>query len=176
MFNRILVAIDNSPWSEQVFNEAVSLAKATDANLMLLHVLSALDEEYIDPLFLQPTILYPEYQGNSSKYRKGWDKLKSDRLNWLRLLCDKATQLGVKTEFSQNMGEPCQMICDMARNWDADVIIIGRRGRRGISELLMGSVSNYVLHHAHCSVLVVQGIIVDTEEKQETAKVEIIHG
>jgi hypothetical protein len=34
---------------------------------------------------------------------------------------------------------------------------MGRRGRTGISELLLGSVSNYVTHHATCSVLIVQG-------------------
>lgn len=48
MLNRILVAIDNSSSSQQVFDEAVCLAKATDANLMLLHVLSPLDEQYVD--------------------------------------------------------------------------------------------------------------------------------
>lgn len=174
MLNKILVAIDNSQMSQQVFDEAVFLAKATDANLMLLHVLSTLDEQYIDPLFLQPTILYPELQGNNSKYANDWEKLKENRLNWLRWLCEQATQLGIKTEFSQNIGEPSRMICDMARNWEADVIVIGRRGRRGISEFLMGSVSNYVLHHAPCSVFTVQGIISHVEEARQTEKMEIV--
>ncbi len=38
----------------------------------------------------------------------------------------------------------------------ADLIVLGRRGRTGLAEALLGSVSNYVLHHAPCSVLVVQ--------------------
>jgi nucleotide-binding universal stress UspA family protein len=42
MFNKILVAIDNSENSSHVFEEALSLAKATGANLMLFHVLSPL--------------------------------------------------------------------------------------------------------------------------------------
>jgi nucleotide-binding universal stress UspA family protein len=174
MMNRILVAIDNSSSSQQVFDEAVSLAKATDANLMLLHVLSPLDEQYVDPLFLQPTILYPQLQGNNSKYAHDWEKLKQNRFNWLRYLCEQATELGVKAEFSLNIGEPSRMICDIARNWQADVIVIGRRGRRGISELLMGSVSNYVLHHAHCSLFTVQGIASDEEKVEERKKIEII--
>ena len=174
MFNKILVAIDNSQMSQQVFDEAVFLAKATDGNLMLLHVLSPLDEQYVDPLFLQPAILYPQLQGNNSKFAKDWDKLKQNRLNWLRWLCEQATQLGVKAEFSQNIGEPSRIICDMAKNWEADLIVIGRRGRRGISELFMGSVSNYVLHHAPCSVLTVQGIIHDTQRVDRTEKVEAI--
>jgi nucleotide-binding universal stress UspA family protein len=174
MLNRILVAIDSSSSSQQVFDEAVSLAKATDANLMLLHVLSPLDEQYVDPLFLQPTILYPQLQGNNSKYANDWEKLKQDRFNWLRYLCQQATELGVKAEFSLNIGEASRMICDIARNWQADVIVIGRRGRRGISELLMGSVSNYVLHHAHCSVLTIQGIASEKEKVDRREKAEVV--
>ncbi|MGB3758397.1 MAG: universal stress protein [Rivularia sp. (in: cyanobacteria)] len=174
MLNRILVAIDNSHMNQQVFDEAVSLAKATDANLMLLHVLSPLDEQYVDPLFLQPTILYPQLQGNNSKYANDWQKLKDNRFNWLSWLCEEATKLGVKTEFSLNIGEPSRMICDIARNWQADVIVIGRRGRRGISEFLMGSVSSYVLHRAHCSVFIVQGVFLDAEKERQTRKIEIV--
>ncbi|MEL7244153.1 MAG: universal stress protein [Cyanobacteria bacterium J06643_5] len=174
MLNRILVAVDNSQSSQQVFDEAVSLAKLTDANLMILHVLSPFDEQYVDPLFLQPTILYPQLQRNNSTYVNDWEKLKENRFNWLKWLCQQATQLGVKAEFSQNIGEASRMICDMARNWEADVIVIGRRGRQGISELLMGSVSNYVLHHAPCSVFIVQRIISDVEEVGNTKNVEII--
>lgn len=174
MFNRILVAIDHSVQSQQVLDEAVSLAKITNGHLMLLHVLSPLDEQYTDPLFLQPTILYPQLQPNNSKYANDWEKLKDTRLKWLRSLCEQVTELGVETEFSQNIGEPSQMICNMARNWEADVIVIGRRGRRGISEFLLGSVSNYVLHHAPCSVLTVQGIIHHSQEAIPTANVEVV--
>lgn len=174
MLNRILVAVDNSESNQQVFDEAVSLAKLTDASLMLLHVLSTFDEQYVDPLFLQPTILYPQLQRDNSRYLLDWEKLKENRFNWLKWLCQQATQLGVKAEFSQNIGEPSRMICDIARNWEADVIVIGRRGRQGISELLMGSVSNYVLHHAPCSVFTVQGIVARAKEIGQTKKVEII--
>jgi len=174
MLNKILVAVDNSDSSQNVFDEAVSLAKVTDASLMILHVLSPLDEQYVDPLFLQPTILYPQLQRNNSTYINDWEKLKENRLNWLKWLCQQATQLGVKAEFSQNIGEPSRTICDIAKSWDADVIVIGRRGRRGISELLMGSVSNYVLHHAFCSVFTVQGIIPSDKEIGQTKKVEIV--
>jgi nucleotide-binding universal stress UspA family protein len=47
----------------------------------------------------------------------------------------------------------------MARSWPADLIVIGRRGRTGLKEALMGSVSNYVVHHAPCTVMVVQDAI-----------------
>ncbi|MEO0355522.1 MAG: universal stress protein, partial [Cyanobacteria bacterium P01_A01_bin.3] len=46
-------------------------------------------------------------------------------------------------------------ICEIAKDWDADAIAIGRRGLGAIGELLVGSVSSYVMHHAHCSVFVI---------------------
>jgi nucleotide-binding universal stress UspA family protein len=56
------------------------------------------------------------------------------------------------------LGEAGSLICKAAQNWGTDLIVIGRRGHRWLSEILLGSVSNYVVHHALCSVLVVQGI------------------
>jgi nucleotide-binding universal stress UspA family protein len=54
------------------------------------------------------------------------------------------------------------MICQVAKDWGAELIMVGRRGNSGLSELILGSVSNYVVHHAHCSVLIVQ--LLDTEK------------
>ncbi|KST65582.1 universal stress protein [Mastigocoleus testarum] len=174
MFHNVLVAIDTSDISQYVFDEAVSLAKINDARLLLLHILNPLDEQYIDPVFVQPTILYPEYQAQRNEiHLKDWKKLKEDRLKWLHARYEEAKNLGIVTEFNQYVGEAGRTICDTALSWGADIIIMGRRGRRGLSEFFLGSVSNYVLHHACCSVLVVQGPANKTtdEEVSETEKI-----
>ena len=49
MFNKILVAIDSSPKSRSVFEAGISLAKTTRASLMLLHVLSSKEKDYLTP-------------------------------------------------------------------------------------------------------------------------------
>lgn len=49
MFQRILVAMDNSALAQHIFNKAVSLAKASDACLMLLHVVSPTGESHPTP-------------------------------------------------------------------------------------------------------------------------------
>jgi nucleotide-binding universal stress UspA family protein len=67
----------------------------------------------------------------------------------------QANTSGVNTEFTQNTGSPGRMICELATDWNADLIIMGRRGRSGLAEFFLGSVSNYVLHHAPCSVQIV---------------------
>lgn len=53
-------------------------------------------------------------------------------------------------------GSPERSICEIAQTWEADLIIVGSRGLTGIKEMFLGSVSNYVTHHAPCSVLIVR--------------------
>jgi nucleotide-binding universal stress UspA family protein len=55
-------------------------------------------------------------------------------------------------------GDPGHSICESAQNWGADLIVLGRRGRTGFAEAFLGSVSNYVVHHASCSVFVIQEV------------------
>ena len=60
-------------------------------------------------------------------------------------------------EFDCRLGNPGSVICDAAREWGADLIVVGRRGYKGLTEVLLGSVSSHVVRNAHCSVLIVQG-------------------
>lgn len=165
MFNKIIVAIDSSVMSRHVFAQALDLASANNARLMLLHVLSG-EQEGGPNLPLFPTIGY--YPGISDRtlelYRQQWQTLEQQGLEMLRDFAAQATAAGVVTEFSQTAGNPGRTICDIAASWQADLIAIGRRGLSGLSELFLGSVSNYVLHHAPCSVLTIQGSAIGTQE------------
>ncbi|HAA27037.1 MAG TPA: universal stress protein [Cyanobacteria bacterium UBA8553] len=156
MFHKMLVAIDNSKMSKYVFDEALYLAKSTNACLMLLHVLSPYEQGYPVMPALSSLVYYPKMQDEAVKaYLEEWETYKEQGLERLRSLAAKATALGVSTEFTQTPGTPGYAICDLACSWGADLIIIGRRGRLGLSEAILGSVSNYVTHHACCSVLTV---------------------
>ncbi|MDH6098966.1 universal stress protein [Anabaenopsis sp. FSS-46] len=169
MYQKILVAVDQSETSQYVFEQGVFLAKASDAELMLLHVLSPLEDPYLSPVFTQPDTIYPSVQtAPVESYMREWEELKKQRLDWLRSLSDTATNAGVKAGFTQNLGDAGRIICEVARNLPADLIIVGRRGRTGISEFLLGSVSNYALHHAPCSMLIVQGRIPSNTKMPET--------
>jgi nucleotide-binding universal stress UspA family protein len=53
-------------------------------------------------------------------------------------------------------GDPRIVLTDLAKAWDADLIVLGSHGRRGIDRVLMGSVSESVALHAHCSVEVIR--------------------
>ncbi|HEX4948729.1 MAG TPA: universal stress protein [Blastocatellia bacterium] len=53
-------------------------------------------------------------------------------------------------------GSPKEVILDEAEKWDADWIVVGSHGRRGLNRFLLGSVSQAVALHAKCSVLIVR--------------------
>lgn len=63
---------------------------------------------------------------------------------------------GLKTGAEVLEGNPKERIVDVAREWDADLIVVGSHGRRGINRALLGSVSAAVAMHAHCSVDVIK--------------------
>jgi nucleotide-binding universal stress UspA family protein len=157
MFHKILVAIDGSEVSQRALTEAITLASATNAKIMLLHVLSPFDEAYPSPVFPGFDGIYPGIHTEAMKvYMHQWQSYEKQGLELLRSQASVASEAGVTVEFSQNVGNPGRTICEVAHTWDADVIVMGRRGLTGLSEFFMGSVSNYVLHHAPCSVLTVQ--------------------
>ncbi len=158
MFGRILVAVDRSELSEGVFQGALQVAKALGAQMMLLHVLSQEEPGAPEP----PMILGMDYNSTLSaelwqSYREQCAIFEQNQMNYLRSLVERAAEEGVCAEYNLSYGSPGRVICDLARSWQADLIVVGRRGYSGLSELFLGSVSNYVLHHAPCSVLTLQG-------------------
>ncbi|NJM72868.1 MAG: universal stress protein [Scytonema sp. RU_4_4] len=167
MSYKILVAIDKSEIGQHVFDEAVSLAKALSADLRLLHVLNPFEQPYVYPIALPPTLLYPMLPTeNAANYPESWQALEREGMEFLTSLRNQALASGVTCDMTQHLGDPSRMICDFARSWNADLIIMGRRGCSKLSEFFLGSVSNYVTHHAPCSILIVQGHV-PTEVPQQ---------
>ena len=154
MINKILVAVERSSNNNLVFNSAISLAKTTGATLMLLHVLSENEANY--PLI--PTYAYyPIMEDRDYQiYREKFEQYKQLGFDFLQNLTAKATEAEVKCEYTQLTGNPGRSICELASTWEADLILVGSRGLRGLKEMFLGSVSNYVTHHAPCSVLIVR--------------------
>ncbi|MGB3492074.1 MAG: universal stress protein [Elainellaceae cyanobacterium] len=166
-FQKILVGLALTPTNQSVFEEALELAIANHGQLFLFHSISA--ESTIAPppfsgeLGLSPHLIEQSYQvekiqiEHQTRYTK----------EYLADLCKKAACQGVYAESAYQLDEPGRSLCRKAEDWDADVIVVGRRGRSGLTEVLLGSVSNYVLHHSPCTVMVVQG----QKKSQEPAEV-----
>lgn len=162
-YAKILVALDESVQSEIVFKKALELAKSNGARLMLFRSLT----------FEHPNAVYTDLYGQNlesfsvimqEQLERDTQKTK-ERMEFYSTLADRE---GVPTEWDWKLGEAGLWICKLAETWGADLIVLGRRGRQGLAEMLLGSVSNYVLHRAPCSVLVVQGVgVADSEAPSE---------
>jgi nucleotide-binding universal stress UspA family protein len=151
---RILVAADYSPANQSVFDQALSVAKTTGATLMIMHVLA--EDELNFPL-IQGLIDYPVL--DNSNYELSKKMFEDDRqrgIDFLQTRAKEAQAKGVNTEFIQLTGNPGRVICEFASTWSADLILMGSRGLKGLKEIFLGSVSNYITHHAPCSVLIVR--------------------
>ncbi len=156
MFQKILVAIDCSKVSKRVFEKAIYLAKLTKANLMIFNVVCPEEDGYLDNSEL---LNYhdPDKDSEAVKYsQKMLDKFSQPKLEMLHLYTTEATAAGIEVEYKQHVGQPGETICEFARNWQADLIVIGRRRwLSGMEEFVLGRVSNYVLHHTFCCVFIV---------------------
>jgi nucleotide-binding universal stress UspA family protein len=167
MIQKILVALDRSETHQHVLDEALALAKSTHASLMLFHVLNSSGQGY--PYSMYPSAdAYPAlYEETIQLYTEQLRRSEQEGIDFLRSLTQQAAALNIPAEYSQSSGDPGKKICETAESWKADAILMGRRGRSGLREMLLGSVSSYVLHHAPCSVMMIQGVFSDAEALQE---------
>ncbi|MGF1459007.1 MAG: universal stress protein [Leptolyngbyaceae cyanobacterium] len=156
MLNHILVAIDKSAASHQAFDTAVELASALEARLTLVHVLdvfaptspqrpSASANSYSVEL---DTLLRENYERQWAEFVQHYDAL-------LKQQQQQAEAKGVACDYLQPYGRPGPTLCRAAGDGQADLLVVGSHARKGLSAMLLGSVSNYITHHAPCSVMVI---------------------
>ncbi|MCG9892317.1 MAG: universal stress protein [Thermosynechococcaceae cyanobacterium MS004] len=162
-FQRILVGLDESDLGQAVFRQALDLAKSFHGQLHFLHVLqnpgpgitgagamSGFSDLGAYPIFADPSFWETQVQSQ-----------KEHAKHWLERYGALARDAGLVAGWSCQLGEAGLVLCETAKKHEADLIVLGRRGLSGLAEALAGSVSNYVVHHAPCSVLVVQAAAED---------------
>lgn len=151
MFRKILVGLDLDETCDVIFKKAVALAQATGADLLLLNALSPDEKRAPIPLPHHRTVAiekaWPVYQERYRAYALR-------ELERLGSFAERANAARVNTDFVQALGRPGWALCEQAKGCSADLVAVGSHGRMGLSEMRLGSVSNYVMHHAPCSVLI----------------------
>jgi nucleotide-binding universal stress UspA family protein len=99
-------------------------------------------------------VLWPSLQ---TEYERRYQQERSAALEWLNALqtafvcVDKAAVASVET------GDPAHLLLGIAEQDKADLIVVGSHGRSAVGRFLLGSVSEKIMRHAHCSVLIVRG-------------------
>jgi nucleotide-binding universal stress UspA family protein len=140
---RIMVAVDGSVSAKHAVAEAAKLAGLLEAKLEILHVMCI------------PEIAYattrPVPIGDME------EALRTSGEMVLAEASSLAETYGTRATCEIRKGiSPAQGIVDYADANQTDLIVVGARGMGGFKKLLLGSVSNTVLHYAGCSVLVVK--------------------
>jgi nucleotide-binding universal stress UspA family protein len=155
MFEKILIAIGNSAESQVVLESGLTLAEKLGAKVLLLHIMNPFTSTSFSPLVVGG--MFPIVNEVAiAQYTKEWKEYERQGLEQLEAYAKQAKERGIDVEIAQNLGDSGKMICEVAKSWSADVIVMGRNQKSMLSEIWVGSTSNYVLHHAPCSTLVVQ--------------------
>jgi nucleotide-binding universal stress UspA family protein len=149
-------AIDDSQLSNANLPKSLDVAKIHQAELMLFRCIPTEDLEVIASVPYELGLAVEEIDYNYREQQNRIDELTKESLEKLKAECEAATNHSISIEYQYTIGEPGHCICEMAQEWQASLIIVGRRGHSGLVEAFVGSVSNYVVHHAPCDVLVIQ--------------------
>jgi nucleotide-binding universal stress UspA family protein len=157
MLQKILIATGDSPESIEIFQTGLTLAEKYGAQISILHVLNLFQSgfEVVSNLLMGGSYLMMN-DLVIQQYQKELQDREQQGLRWLESYAGQAEARNIKAEIFQNLGDAGRMICETAKNYSADLIVMGRNQKSMLSEFFLGSTSNYVLHHAPCSVLVIQ--------------------
>lgn len=137
-FRKILIAVDGEPLADHAAEVGIELASSLGAEIGFVYV--------VEPALSQAPGISPA-DLIAEDEREG--KRVLDRLrHLLPPACSPA-------EFI-HAGKPASEIVRTAREWTADVIVIGSHGRHGFQRALLGSVAEEVMRHAPCPVLVLR--------------------
>jgi nucleotide-binding universal stress UspA family protein len=135
---RILVAVDDSLQSNWAARVASDLAQKLSAQLMLLHVVEL-------PLPLDGEFLISE---RLESIRRDLGRTTLDRVRF-------SIPPEVRTATMQVTGMPAEEIAHLARDWQADMIVVGIHGRGRLTKFMLGSTADGVIRNAHCPVICV---------------------
>lgn len=134
---RILLSTDGSNFSEGAIREAIRIAKRCSSKLSAISVIET----------------NPEFEALAPQYLEKQEKSARESLEAIR---DRAKKEGIDCSYSVFDGEDAyKVVVSEAEKAKISLIVMGRRGRTGLSRLVMGSTTARVIGHAPCNVLVV---------------------
>ena len=136
-FNKVLIATDGSKYSAAAEKRAIDFAGSYGGSLIAVSVVDV------------PSELYAESP-------KTVEELVKKAKGYVEAIKKASESAGVRAETIVKEGEAYRVITDTAREVGANIIVMGSHGRTGLKRLLMGSVTEKVIGHAPCPVLVVK--------------------
>ena len=136
---RILLATDLARTSEGAADQSLQLARDLRADLLVVSVIDGVRGHALEQL--------PDRM----------DQRRAAREMAAQSLVARGRRSGVNVAFLVWEGEPGPAIVAAAESEDADLVVVGTRGRSRVERAVLGSVSDHVVRHARCPVLIVRG-------------------
>jgi nucleotide-binding universal stress UspA family protein len=141
--SRIVVGVDGSEHADAALDWAVRMAKGMGSEVVAVFAISQpfyFDAGYVTAV--APPQFDPVWRAEMTKEFEG---------TW----CKPLREAGVQYRTVIEDGRPASVIAKVADGVDADVIVVGRRGRGGVAELVLGSVSHELVLHSKRPVLLI---------------------
>lgn len=142
-YQKIVVPLDGSGWSKHALPHAVDIARANNAELILLHVFRPPTYEYTDQISLA---------GQESQIDQLREQMKQYLIGIRSEL--RSVKITVRTQLIEGPGV-AHLICDFVNNEGADLVVMSTHGRSGLAEFLFGSVANKVMQCLQVPVLLI---------------------
>jgi nucleotide-binding universal stress UspA family protein len=139
-FKKVLIAIDGEPIAVRAAETGVDLAQALGAEVAFVHVVDA-------------SLAYSGDTGPPASELIAAAKLDAKRL--VAAIRQRLSPQSSALEFIQ-VGTPSEEIVKAAKEWSADLLVIGSHGRGGMQRALLGSVAETVMRRAPCPLVVVR--------------------
>jgi nucleotide-binding universal stress UspA family protein len=143
MVNHILIGVDGSKESLEAARFGQGLAEQTGAAVTYLFAIEPPQVIPVGPLSGYVTTSAPRSEEDLIKARQFLDALVAER---------PALKAATRVE----LGKPSETLCEVANQLGVDLVIVGARGQGAGRRFILGSVSDRVVHHAPCPVLVVR--------------------
>jgi nucleotide-binding universal stress UspA family protein len=139
---KILLAIDDSPFTEASVQTLISQFDATKTEVRIINVVEPITIAAPPQMDAQ---YYPELQAQAKEAQQLVDQV-----------AKRLQGAGFRVSTAVEKGDARSMIVDAAIAWKADLIVLGSHGRKGLKRFLLGSVSEAVARHASCSVEIIR--------------------
>ena len=152
-FKRVLAAVRSAQGPSPVFEKALEMAFEQNAKLMVFHSIESDRTKDHPERSLSTTQVDLERIKDVLSTHSG---VVSPEKTWIESLGMKAKKRGVDVQWVTEEGRPGKQIVELSQRWKADLIVLGRTRRTSLSDTLFGTVSDYVIHHASCSLLLIQ--------------------
>ena len=147
MYKRIVVPVDGSETAQKALVTALQMARESSGCVHLVHVVEGLTPMAADP--------YGAYSGEVIEVmRQSGRKILDDALALAR-----AEGVQADTQLFDNFGERlAEVVADSATRFNADLMVVGTHGRRGLGRVLMGSGAEQIIRLSPVPVLVLRSI------------------